>query len=48
MKKLWSMVLVAMLVVVHGTADAKRMGGGGSVGKQSSNCLLYTSPSPRD
>jgi predicted lipid-binding transport protein (Tim44 family) len=26
-----------MLVVVHGTADAKRMGGGGSVGKQSSN-----------
>ena len=29
MKKLWSMVLVAMLVVVHGTADAKRMGGGG-------------------
>lgn len=31
------MVLVAMLVVVHGTADAKRMGGGGSVGKQSSN-----------
>jgi predicted lipid-binding transport protein (Tim44 family) len=37
MKKLWSMVLVAMLVVVHGTADAKRMGGGGSVGKQSSN-----------
>lgn len=37
MMKLWSMVLVAMLVVAHGTADAKRMGGGQSVGKQSSN-----------
>lgn len=37
MMKLWSMVLVAMLVVAHGTADAKRMGGGQSLGKQSSN-----------
>lgn len=37
MMKLWSMVLVAMLVVAHGTAEAKRMGGGQSVGKQSGN-----------
>lgn len=37
MRKLWSVVLVAMLVVAHGQADAKRMGGGSSLGKQSSN-----------
>ena len=36
--KLWSVVLVAMLVVfTHADADAKRMGGGKSMGKQSSN-----------
>ncbi|MBS0509228.1 MAG: Tim44 domain-containing protein [Proteobacteria bacterium] len=35
--KLWSMVLVAMLAVVHLDADARRMGGGRSIGKQSSN-----------
>ena len=37
MRKLWSIVLVAMLVVAHGQADAKRMGGGSSFGKQSGN-----------
>lgn len=37
MKKLWSIALVAMMVVAHGQADAKRMGGGSSMGKQSSN-----------
>ncbi|WP_027016164.1 Tim44 domain-containing protein [Comamonas composti] len=37
MKKLWSVVLVAVLVVAHGVADAKRMGGGSSMGRQSSN-----------
>ena len=37
MKKLWSVVLVAMLVVGHGVAEAKRMGGGSSLGKQSGN-----------
>lgn len=37
MRKLWSIVLVVMLVVAHGQADAKRMGGGSSFGKQSSN-----------
>ncbi|HQQ69741.1 MAG TPA: Tim44-like domain-containing protein [Alicycliphilus sp.] len=35
--KLWSMILVAMLAVVHLDADARRMGGGKSIGKQSSN-----------
>ncbi len=35
--KLWSMVLVAMLAVVHLDADARRMGGGKSFGKQSNN-----------
>ncbi|WP_159910740.1 Tim44 domain-containing protein [Pantoea sp. 18069] len=37
MMKLWSVVLVAMLSVVHLDADARRMGGGKSMGKQSSN-----------
>lgn len=37
MMKLWSVVLVAMLAVAHPHADAKRLGGGGSFGKQSSN-----------
>ncbi|WP_367065987.1 Tim44-like domain-containing protein [Oryzisolibacter sp. LB2S] len=35
--KLWSMILVAMLAVVHLDADARRMGGGKSMGRQSSN-----------
>ena len=35
--KLWSVILVAMLSVVHLDADARRMGGGKSIGKQSSN-----------
>ena len=44
MMKLWSVVLVAMLAFAHADADAaRRLGGGKSVGKQSSNCLLYTS-----
>ncbi|MGE8320866.1 MAG: Tim44 domain-containing protein [Comamonas sp.] len=35
--KIWSMVLVLLLAVVHLDADAKRMGGGKSMGRQSSN-----------
>lgn len=35
--KIWSLVLAAVLLVVGAQADAKRMGGGKSVGKQSSN-----------
>ena len=37
MMKLWSVVLVALMAVVHVDAEAKRMGGGKSVGQQSSN-----------
>lgn len=37
MKKVWAVTLAAALVVMHPLAEAKRMGGGGSIGKQSSN-----------
>lgn len=37
MKKVWAVTLAAALVVMHPLAEAKRMGGGGSLGKQSSN-----------
>ena len=46
MMKLWSVVLAAMLVVAHGDADAKRMGGGKSLGKQSSNVTQRESATP--
>ena len=35
--KLWSWVLVAMLAFVSFDSEARRMGGGGSIGKQSGN-----------
>jgi predicted lipid-binding transport protein (Tim44 family) len=37
MTKLWSVVLVAMLAFAHVDADARRMGGGKSMGQQSGN-----------
>lgn len=37
MKKVWAVTLAMALVVMHPLAEAKRMGGGGSFGKQSSN-----------
>ena len=37
MKALWSVVLVALLTVVYSDAEAARLGGGRSLGKQSSN-----------
>lgn len=37
MKKLWPALLVAVMVLVHPGADAKRLGGGKSVGQQSNN-----------
>lgn len=46
MMKLWSMVLVAMLAVVHLDADARRMGGGKSIGKQSSNVTQRDAATP--
>ncbi|MCT9813394.1 Tim44-like domain-containing protein [Acidovorax sp. Be4] len=44
MMKLWSVVLVAMLSVVHLDADAKRMGGGRSMGQQSGNVTQRSAP----
>lgn len=44
MKKLWSLALVAMLVVAHADADARRMGGGQSFGKQSGNVTQREAP----
>ncbi|WP_026437184.1 Tim44 domain-containing protein [Acidovorax sp. JHL-9] len=46
MMKLWSVVLVAMLAFAHADADAGRMGGGKSVGKQSSNVTQRESATP--
>ena len=46
MMKLWSVVLVAMLAFAHADADAKRMGGGKSVGQQSSNVTQRDSATP--
>lgn len=37
MKKVWVATLAAALIVMHPLAEARRMGGGGSIGKQSSN-----------
>lgn len=44
--KLWSYILVAMLAVAHADADARRMGGGKSVGKQSSNVTQREAAAP--
>ena len=46
MMKLWSVVLVAMLAVVHVDAEARRMGGGKSMGRQSSNVTQRDSAAP--
>ena len=46
MMKLWSVVLVAMLAFAHADADARRLGGGKSLGKQSSNVTQRESATP--
>ena len=46
MKNLWSVVLVAMLAMAHMDADARRMGGGKSMGKQSSNVTQREASKP--
>ena len=46
MMKLWSVVLVAMLALAHADADARRLGGGKSTGKQSSNVTQRESATP--
>ncbi len=45
--KLWSVALVAMLALVHLDADARRMGGGKSFGRQSSNVTQREATPPR-
>lgn len=44
MMKLWSLVLGVALVLTGVDADARRMGGGGSFGKQSSNVMKRQAP----
>lgn len=44
--KLWSVVLVALMAVVHLDADAKRLGGGKSSGQQSNNVTQRESATP--
>lgn len=47
MMKLWSVVLAAMLAFAHADADAaRRLGGGKSLGKQSSNVTQRESATP--
>ena len=46
MKKLWPALLVAVLMVVHPEADARRMGGGKSMGQQSSNVTQRNAAPP--
>lgn len=45
--KLWSVALVAVLALVHLDADARRMGGGKSFGRQSSNVTQREATPPR-
>ncbi|WP_103018620.1 Tim44 domain-containing protein [Alicycliphilus denitrificans] len=46
MMKLWSVLLVAMLALVHLDADARRLGGGKSMGRQSSNVTQREAGNP--
>lgn len=46
MKKVWAVTLAAALAVMHPVVEAKRMGGGSSVGKQSSNVTQRQSAPP--
>lgn len=46
MKKVWAMTLAAALAVMHPVVEAKRMGGGSSLGKQSSNVTQRQSVPP--
>ena len=45
--KLWSLALVAVLALAHADADARRMGGGKSMGRQSSNVTQREATPPR-
>src|SRR6218665_1997342 len=46
MMKLWSVVLVALLVLAHADADAKRVGGGKSRGRKSGNVTQREGATP--
>lgn len=46
MMKLWSVVLVAMLAFTHADADARRLGGGKLMGRQSSNVTQRNAATP--
>src|SRR6218665_1373826 len=46
MMKLWSVVLVALLVLAHADADAKRLGGGKSRGRQSGTVTQREAATP--
>lgn len=46
MMKLWSVVLVAVLALAHTDADARRLGGGKSMGRQSGNVTQRESAMP--
>src|SRR6218665_760720 len=46
MMKLWSVVLVALLVLAHADADARRLGGGKSMGRQSGNVTQREAATP--
>src|SRR6218665_4066760 len=46
MMKLWSVVLVALRVLAHADADAKRLGGGKSMGRQSGNVTQREAATP--
>src|SRR6218665_147886 len=48
MMKLWSVVLVALLVLAHADADARRLGGGKSMGRQSGNVTQREAATPPD
>ena len=47
MTKLWSVVLMVLMAFVHLDADAKRMGGGSSMGRQSGNVTQRQATPPQ-
>ncbi|MDF1483775.1 Tim44 domain-containing protein, partial [Ramlibacter sp. H39-3-26] len=44
--KLWSVVLLAALALVHADAEAKRLGGSKSLGRQSPNVTQREAAAP--
>jgi len=46
MMKLWSVILIAMLAIAHPDAEARRLGGGKSMGRQSTNVMQRDAARP--